>query len=236
MATIETETKKKIALPQGITALFWDFDGTLLDTSRAVAGGFNHALKGMGRPTMSVEDLLVYMGPPVITTMRESFHMTEEEARKADALFYEYFIPNGTKESRFMPGMEDALRRGYELGFLNFAATMKMEREAEACRVAFELDRYMKKIYCVLSEDGVDEKENILGRGLAEEGLDPARSVMIGDRATDIEAAKLLRTHSIGVTFGNGSREELMEAGAEILVDSPRELTLVLEEMAGARG
>ena len=74
------------------------------------------------------------------------------------------------------------------------------------------------------------DKRELLKHIIEKTGIDPARAVMIGDREHDIVGAKANGIHTIGVTYGYGSREELTNAGADALVDSPEEiLALVLQ-------
>ena len=47
---------------------------------------------------------------------------------------------------------------------------------------------------------------------------------MIGDRNKDVEAAQFAGTHSLGVLWGFGSREELEAAGVMRIVDLPSTL------------
>ena len=46
---------------------------------------------------------------------------------------------------------------------------------------------------------------------------------MIGDRDYDILGAKEAGVHSMGVLYGYGSREELMAAGADFIVEEPQD-------------
>ena len=55
-----------------------------------------------------------------------------------------------------------------------------------------------------------------------------SRVYMIGDRFYDIEGAKTAGVHSIGVTYGFASGEELTEAGAEFIADSPAEVARLI--------
>ena len=49
-------------------------------------------------------------------------------------------------------------------------------------------------------------------------------AVLVGDRKHDIEGASLAGIDAIGVTFGYGSKEELLAAGAPAIVHSVAEL------------
>lgn len=48
--------------------------------------------------------------------------------------------------------------------------------------------------------------------------------LMVDDRKYDIEGVRHCGLASIGVTYGYGSSEELSEAGADIIVESVKEL------------
>jgi len=54
-----------------------------------------------------------------------------------------------------------------------------------------------------------------------------AALTMIGDRHHDIEAGTEHAATTIGVTWGFGSREELIEAGADYIVDHPDEILAI---------
>jgi phosphoglycolate phosphatase len=56
-------------------------------------------------------------------------------------------------------------------------------------------------------------------------GIDAATTIMIGDRAVDIEAAKINGIGSIGVSWGFGDLEELENACADHVVHTPVALT-----------
>jgi phosphoglycolate phosphatase len=61
----------------------------------------------------------------------------------------------------------------------------------------------------------------------------PKRAVMVGDRSQDILGAQSHLLPSIGVTWGIGSAEELRDAGAELVVDVPAELSGSVRQLLG---
>jgi phosphoglycolate phosphatase len=64
------------------------------------------------------------------------------------------------------------------------------------------------------------------------EHLAAATAVMIGDRVSDVLAARANGARSIGVRWGYGSRAELAGAGADALCLTPRELRSCLSRIA----
>ena len=51
---------------------------------------------------------------------------------------------------------------------------------------------------------------------------------MIGDRFYDMEGAVKTGVRALGVTYGFGSPEELLKAGAEFLADTPEQAAEIL--------
>ncbi|MDA0241275.1 MAG: HAD hydrolase-like protein, partial [Proteobacteria bacterium] len=64
---------------------------------------------------------------------------------------------------------------------------------------------------------------------LSTEGVAPDKSVMIGDRRHDIEAAKVNGTQSIGVSYGYGSDEELSAAAPDGYAATPADITAAID-------
>jgi HAD superfamily hydrolase (TIGR01662 family) len=50
-------------------------------------------------------------------------------------------------------------------------------------------------------------------------GCAPDEALVVGDTWYDIEMGRRAGVRTCGVTYGNGSREELMNAGADFLID-----------------
>ena len=57
------------------------------------------------------------------------------------------------------------------------------------------------------------------------------QAVMVGDREHDILGAKAVGLASVGVLYGYGSRGELEAAGADAIVETPRELAQLFVEL-----
>jgi phosphoglycolate phosphatase len=69
-----------------------------------------------------------------------------------------------------------------------------------------------------------DDKAELLAHLLATERVSADVAVMIGDRAVDMRAAKANGLRAVGVLWGYGSERELVEAGADMLCRTPKDL------------
>ena len=69
--------------------------------------------------------------------------------------------------------------------------------------------------------DTIHEKSQVVADCLAHLGSD---AIMVGDRKFDVEGAKKAGVSTVGITYGYGTREELLAAGAIWVVDTPEEV------------
>ena len=69
-----------------------------------------------------------------------------------------------------------------------------------------------------------DNKAELMAALLSTEQLESGRCIMIGDRAQDMHAANAHKVGTIGVLWGYGSRQELVDAGARTLINLPDEI------------
>lgn len=77
------------------------------------------------------------------------------------------------------------------------------------------------------------DKGELIAHILATEGLDPARTVMIGDRLHDVTGARKNNVAVIGVLWGFGDRAELEAAGATAIAERPAELASLVKQLIG---
>jgi phosphoglycolate phosphatase len=56
---------------------------------------------------------------------------------------------------------------------------------------------------------------------------------MVGDRAHDIKAGLANNIQTVGVLWGYGTKDELISAGADLVVDRPADLDWLLEYYEG---
>jgi len=82
-----------------------------------------------------------------------------------------------------------------------------------------------------VTADDVGDKTAVLRHYLAAVPATPARTVMIGDRASDVDAARAVACRFVGCDYGHGHRAEIEAAGPLVqrFADLPATLAAVLE-------
>jgi phosphoglycolate phosphatase len=213
------------------TTLFFDLDGTLTDPKPGITGSIQYALAKLGRPVPSQDELVWCIGPP----LRASFVTLlggEEHADRGLALYRERFGDVGLFENSVYPDIEAVLASLGQSHPRMFVATSKPHVFAKRIIEHFGLSRHFEHVFGSELDGTRVHKNDLLAYALQQTGTDPSSALMIGDRSHDVLGAKANGMAAIGVTYGYGSREELISAGARHLCATPR---AVLDVIAHGR-
>lgn len=205
------------------TTLLFDLDGTLSNPLQGIARSINHALTRHGREPQPESALAHYVGPPVDEIFRLVTRAPENEIMALVATFRERYADIGYGENVLYPGIREALdaliRKGLHLGI----CTSKPAEFAEKILRKFEI----REQFACLSGGGTGiAKRDQIGT-LLQTGEIGSATVMIGDRASDIMAARAHGLDAIGVLWGFGSYEELSGSQPRALLRRVDELSLL---------
>jgi phosphoglycolate phosphatase len=215
-----------------LQTLVFDLDGTLTDPYIGISRSYQHARKQLGLDLLPDSDLRGMIGPPMQEVFLELSGGNAGLVADAIAHYRERYARVGLFENVVYPGIPEVLEtlaQSYRL----FVCTSKPTAFAVPILAHFDLAKHFARIYgCELDGTRADKRQ-LLAWLIEREHVEPATAVMIGDRRFDIAAALANGLTGIGVLWGHGSEDELLEAGASRCIASPREL-LELPEISAA--
>jgi len=217
-------------------ALFFDLDGTLSDPSEGITKSVQHALQCLGRPYPGKSELQHYIGPPLRWTFPRLLG-TDDDTLVETAIGYyrERYETIGLFENEMYPGIPELLQRLQDDGYPLYVVTSKPTVYADRIIRHFGLDRFFLEVYGPELDGRFDEKRELVEFILRERRLDPSRTVMIGDRARDVESGRTNGTRTIGVTYGFGSVEEIAAAKPDEICHRPSEIYPAVRRQAERR-
>lgn len=205
-----------------LDAIFFDLDGTLTDPKPGITRSIQYALQKLDRPTIPTEDELTWcIGPP----LRASFVRllgAEDFADRAVTLYRERFSDIGLYENSVYDGIAEVLTTLGQTGQKMFVATSKPHVFAERIVAHFGLRHHFEHVFGSELDGTRVDKSDLLAYALQTASVDPAKTVMIGDRSHDMVGAKNNGMTAIGVLYGYGSRDELIGAGAAHVCKTPQ--------------
>jgi phosphoglycolate phosphatase len=205
--------------------LFFDLDGTLSDPSEGITRSVQHALQCLGRPYPGKSELQYYIGPPLRWTFPRLLGTDDNDLVETAIGYYrERYETIGLFENEVYPGVPELLQQLHHDGYPLYVVTSKPTVYADRIIEHFGLDRFFLDV-CGPELDGrFDEKRELVEFLLRERSLDPDRTIMIGDRARDVESGRTNGTRTIGVTYGFGSAEEIAAAKPDEICHGPGDI------------
>ena len=207
--------------------IFFDLDGTLTDSGEGIMNSARYAFAQLGRKVPDIQDLRTMVGPPLRTSFAR-FGVPAEQIDDAIRFYRDQYNNRGGKyQNRVYDGIEQMLELLKSRGYRLFVATSKPEDLAREILGYFHLDGFFEYI-AGATMDHVRERKGDVLKYLMHSTENADASVMVGDTVSDVIGAHEQHIPCIGVSWGYGSREELENAGAEFIADSPEELIAFL--------
>ena len=206
--------------------ILFDLDGTLTDPGEGITNSVAYALRKLGQTPPPRLQLEAYIGPPLVDSFGGLAGLDRPTAELAVKYYREYFAETGIFENELYSGIHDMLSALKAAGATIALATSKPTVFAAKILDHFDLTRYFHQVVGSELDGRRIKKADVISYALELlEVTDKSRVVMIGDREHDTVGATACGVFSVGVTYGYGSRQELMDNGACHIVDSVAELT-----------
>lgn len=203
-------------------AVLFDWDGTLADSLGALFAANVAVMAAFGLPFD--EDLYRRHFAPDWRLMYERLGVPPERLDEANALWTEAYA--GGRETDLLPGVLEGLDRlsaaGLRLGLVTAGHREIVEPQLERLDLAARFE------VAVFGTDTVEQKPDprplrqaLAAMAASDRGpIDPSDAVYVGDTAEDMAMAVAAGVHAVGIPSRIGSRDVLLEAGAETVVDS----------------
>lgn len=208
--------------------VIFDLDGTVLDTLPDLALSANYALKKLGFPEQSTEQVRMAIGHGIRNLLRTLMGCEDEKIlEECRSIFQEYYNKNKTLTTKPYDGIIDLLKALKDKGVRIFLISNKYDGATQEL-----VAHFFGNIF-----DGVyGSRENVLAKPdramfdlvCEEHNLDKDGVIYVGDSEVDCEFARNCKIDFIGVSWGFRRKEELKTCGAKVIAGSVGELKSLL--------
>ena len=216
-----------------LDTLYFDLDGTLIDSAVGITRCVAYALEKLGEPIPDEQALRRWIGPPLRTSFRPLLHDVERTERAVE-LYRERFEDVGWSEHEIYPGIEQMVRALHANGHRLAIVTAKNQPHAERIIAHLPFGNLFEMVSGASLDGRIGEKPELIAVALERMRVAPAECWMIGDRHMDIDGARHHGMRSVGVLWGFGDVDELKAAGATRLCARPEGLADILAGTATA--
>ena len=210
--------------------IIFDLDGTLLDTLDDLWAAVNAALKKFSLPLRTKEEVRSFVGNGIVKLMERSAGKVEKEVfdgvlAEFKRYYGEHCEDNTKPYEGIMPLLEELKKRGIKTAVVSNKADFAVKKLAEGY-----FQGLLQEAVGENEEGGIRKKPapDSLLAVMQRLGAGTRSTVYVGDSEVDIQTAQNAGVVCISVTWGFKDREFLVENGATLLIDEPKELLEVL--------
>ena len=209
-----------------IRLIIFDFDGTLGDTRQNIVTTMQMTIAELGLPSRSDSECVSTIGLPLYGCFETLYPETDKRIiQQCTDTYRRIFQENlRTIKPQTFPKVEETLSVLKEQGLTLAIASSR----SHASLVELTQDLGISDVisYVIGADDVEKAKPNpepVLNV-LAALGYEACETLVVGDMNVDILMGVKAGTKTCGVTYGNGSKRELEEAGADYIINSFEEL------------
>ena len=205
-----------------------DFDGTLADTRDLIVKTMQQTLEALGLEFRTDDQCAAMIGLPLKQAFTDLLPMTDEMGEQCVETYRRIFNENNALYViPTFPHVMETLHQLHEQGYTLTIASSRSNRSL----MEFVNDMHLNEVipYVLGAEDVARAKPHpdpVL-QTLKVFGCKSENALVVGDTWYDIEMGRRAGVRTCGVTYGNGTREELADAGADFLIDDFGELASI---------
>lgn len=211
-------------------AVIFDLDGTLVNSIYALMYSVNNVLERHGREKINAEQCKTFVGNGIKELVRKAFSIDSQDDGMLK-LYYSEMIEDYSKNWDYQmyvyDGIISLLRSLWQINIKLGVNTNKNEDIAKLI-----IDKYFTGYfsYLVGARTSLPKKPDPAGAVLIANklGVNAGQCVYLGDSDVDIKTAKNANMYAVGALWGFRSKDELISAGADTVINNPMELMEIL--------
>ena len=192
--------------------ILFDLDGTLTDSGEGIINCAALALEHFGIPVPDRQTMRVFVGPPLHETFVK-FGVPDDRADEAVEVYRSRYHTVGKFENTPYPGIRELLARLQAEGHRLLVATSKPEALSIEILEKFDLTKYFHRICGASMDRSRSTKEDVIAYLLQENGT-AKDMIMVGDTTFDVFGAAIHGIPTIGVSWGYGKVDDMINIGA----------------------
>jgi phosphoglycolate phosphatase len=214
--------------------LLFDLDGTLVDSRADLVNSVNLMLGELGRAPLPGERVVRFIGEGVRLLIERALNATEGRAPAeaeidgAIEVFRRHYRAHLLDHTRAFPEVEETLQ-----SLRHVPKAIVTNKPSEFCLAILDGLDLRSHFAVILGGDSLPERkpepQPLLEAARRCERA-PAECLMVGDSRVDILAGRAARMATCGFTGGFRGREELLAAGADVLIERFGELRELVEK------
>ena len=202
-----------------ISAIFFDLDGTLVDSSIGIHNAFTHTFKELGVPSPDAKTIRSFMGPPLESSFATC--LPKDQISEAVQIYRSYYKAKGIHEAQLFPQIIDLLKE-LSSNYPLYITTTKNTPTAQDMAKNLGIYHFFDGIYG--SSPEAPHKADVIRQTLQTHQLAPEQAIIIGDTKFDMLGAQETGIQKLAVTWGFGDQADLLNYHPDYIAHTPLEV------------
>jgi phosphoglycolate phosphatase len=211
----------------GFDGVIFDLDGTLVDTLEDIADAMDRVLALEGAPGHSYDEYRYLIGRGIRTLVTEALPAELRSAERIERCYARMLEDYGAHllvKTRAYEGVPELVRALRADGVPLAVHSNKADSPTQAI-VAALLDPDDFVVVAGARPDAPLKPDPAVALEIAGRfGLSPSRVVYLGDSLVDMRTATAAGMIAVGAAWGFRTPGELVESGAQVVIDAPLDL------------
>lgn len=210
-----------------INHIFFDVDGTLVDSRKDIVKSINYALRKLGVKEKPFESIVSYIGTGVKDLALKSLGPGKESlADEAVRIFSEYYVAHSADEASLYPHIEETLQ--YFKNKKKYILTNRYSRFADATLKGLGIRHYFEDIIGGDDENCLKPSACVMDNLADRIKFDKKSSIIVGDMDIDIMMGKNSGIKTCWVTYGLGKKKDMESLKPDYVIDDIVELKKII--------
>ena len=210
----------------------FDCDGTLVDSQANICVACERAFDGAGLVPPPRAEIRRIVGLSLVEAMQVLLPHADDAQHRVLATdyknaFHAMRTSGELADEPLFDGIAEILATLADDGWLLGVATGKSDRGLAHILAAHGITERFVTLQTADRHPSKPDPAMLLA-AIAEAGVTPARTAMIGDTSFDMAMAKAANVRAVGVAWGYHAADELADAGADVVAESVPELRHVV--------
>lgn len=207
----------------------FDFDGTLGDSRGLIVRTMMDTFDELGIPRPSTDDCIATIGLPLEECFEVSAHISKRESERCAETYKKLFRRNNVPGA-VMPfeGVIETLRTLHGQGKTLAIASSRRHESLDGLVADFGITDLFSRIIGADDVTNAKPDPEPVNTILSDLNFLPDETIVIGDAPYDIMMGRNAGTKTCAVTYGNGKRKELEEAGTDYMIDYFKDILTIV--------
>lgn len=206
----------------------FDFDGTLGDSRGLIVGTMMDTFDQLGINRPTAEQCIETIGLPLAECFEVSAKLSRQEGERCADVYRQIFKSNNVPGAvKPFDGVIATLNKFHDDGKTLAVASSRRHESLDGLISDFGITELFS---CIIGADDVVNAKpdpEPVNKILSLLSFSPNETIVVGDAPYDIMMGKNAGTVTCGVSYGNGKREELQQAGADFIIDKFADLLAI---------